>query len=50
MIELRRTRWITYSRTPRSLQPGDQGRGWLRTGDRTALAHPPHDDGETGAG
>ena len=31
MTELRRTRWITYTRTPRSLQPGDQGRGWLRT-------------------
>ena len=31
MIELRRTRWIAYTPTPRSLQPGDQGRGWLRT-------------------
>jgi hypothetical protein len=31
MTELRRTRWITYTRTPRSLQPGDHGRGWLRT-------------------
>ena len=31
MTELRRTRWITYTPTPRSLQPGDQGRGWLRT-------------------
>ena len=48
MIELRRTRWITYSRTPRSLQPGDQGRGWLRTGDPTAVARPPHAEGETG--
>ena len=31
MTELRRTRWITYTRTPRSLQPGDHGRGWLRS-------------------
>lgn len=31
MIELRRTRWITYTRTTRSLHPGDQGRGWLST-------------------
>jgi len=31
MIELRRTRWIAYTPTPRSLQPGDHGRGWLRT-------------------
>ena len=38
MIELRRTRWITYSRTPRSLQPGDQGRGSLRTADPSAAA------------
>ena len=30
MAELRRTRWIGYTRTPRSLQPGEQGRGWLR--------------------
>jgi hypothetical protein len=30
MAELRRTRWISYTRTPRSLQPGEQGRGWLR--------------------
>jgi hypothetical protein len=30
MIELRRTRWIAYTPTPRSLQPGDHGRGWLR--------------------
>ena len=29
MTELRRTRWITYTRTPRSLHPGEQGRGWL---------------------
>jgi hypothetical protein len=31
MNELRRTAWISYTRTPRSLQPGPQGRGWLRT-------------------
>jgi hypothetical protein len=31
MTELRRTQWISYTRTPRSLQPGNQGRGWLRT-------------------
>jgi hypothetical protein len=31
MTELRRTRWIAYHPTPRSLQPGDHGRGWLRT-------------------
>ena len=30
MSELRRTRWITYTRTPRSLHPGEMGRGWLR--------------------
>jgi len=47
MTELRRTRWITYSRTPRSLQPGDQGRGWLRTADPTAVARPPHAEGGT---
>jgi hypothetical protein len=29
MSELRRTRWITYTRTPRSLHPGETGRGWL---------------------
>ncbi len=31
MTELRRTRWITYTRTTRSLRPGDEGRGWLST-------------------
>jgi hypothetical protein len=31
MTELRRTRWITYTRTTRSLHPGEQGRGWLNT-------------------
>jgi hypothetical protein len=48
MTELRKTRWIVYNRTPRSLQPGDQGRGWLRTGGRTAVVHPPHDQGGLG--
>ena len=50
MTELRKTRWIVYNRTPRSLQPGDQGRGWLRTGGPTALAHPPRAEGGTRAG
>jgi len=36
MTELRRTRWIAYHPTPRSLQPGDHGRGWLRTHPGTA--------------
>lgn len=31
MIELRRVRWISYSRNTRSLHPGDHGRGWLTT-------------------
>ena len=49
MTELRRTRWITYNRTPRSLQPGEQGRGWLRTaGPTAAAADPPYTEGETG--
>src|SRR6478609_2543041 len=30
MSELSRTRWITYTRTTRSLHPGEHGRGWLR--------------------
>jgi hypothetical protein len=42
MTELRKTRWITYTRTPRSLQPGDQGRGWLRTTHPTAMIPTPH--------
>ena len=50
MTELRRTRWITYTRTPRSLQPGDQGRGWLRTGGSTAVAPSPHGERGTEAG
>jgi len=40
MTELRHTRWITYTRTPRSLQPGDQGRGWLRSTPTTRGNHP----------
>ena len=47
MTELRRTRWITYTRTPRSLQPGDQGRGWLRADHPTVVIHPPHAIGHT---
>ena len=47
MTELRRTRWITYIRAPRSLQPGDQGRGWLRNEHPAVLIHPPHAIGHT---
>jgi hypothetical protein len=50
MIELRRTRWIAYNRTTRSLRPGDQGRGWLRTDASATVAHPPHNEGVIGAG
>jgi hypothetical protein len=42
MTELRKTRWVTYTRTPRSLQPGDQGRGWLRTTHPIAMIPTPH--------
>jgi hypothetical protein len=35
--ELKRARWVTYPRTPRSLHPGGVGRGWLTT------ANPPPD-------
>jgi hypothetical protein len=31
MGELKHTRWVTYTRTPRSLHPGEVGRGWLST-------------------
>jgi hypothetical protein len=48
MIELRRTRWITYTRTTRSLQPGKQGRGWLRTARPTPVVPTPHAVTETG--
>ena len=37
MGELKHTRWVTYTRTPRALHPGDVGRGWLTT------ANPPPD-------
>jgi len=37
MGELKHARWVTYTRTPRSLHPGDVGRGWLST------ANPPPD-------
>ena len=38
MNELKRTRWITYTQTPRSLHPGDHGRGWLRASAPVAPA------------
>ena len=31
MSELKHTRWVTYTQTPRSLHPGEVGRGWLTT-------------------
>jgi hypothetical protein len=31
MGELKHARWVTYTRSLRSLQPGDDGRGWLST-------------------
>ena len=31
MGQLKRTRWITYTATPRSLHIGPQGRAWLTT-------------------
>ena len=37
MSELKHARWVTYTRTPRSLHPGEVGRGWLST------ANPPPD-------
>ena len=37
MGELKHARWVTYTRTPRSLHRGDVGRGWLTT------ANPPSD-------
>jgi len=37
MGELKHARWVTYTRTPRSLHPGEVGRGWLST------ANPPPD-------
>ena len=36
MAELRHARWITYTRTTRSLHPGEQGRGWLTTTEQDA--------------
>jgi hypothetical protein len=49
MIELRRTRWIKYTRTARSLRPGEQGRGWLRTDHPTVVDQPPQAADETGS-
>ena len=37
MGELKHARWVTYTHTPRSLHPGEVGRGWLST------ANPPPD-------
>jgi hypothetical protein len=41
MGELRRTGWVSYSRSPRSLRPGGQGRGLPRTHGRPATAGQP---------
>ena len=42
MGELKHARWVTYTRTPRSLHPGDVGRGWLSTTDPPPDGqHPP---------
>ena len=41
MGELKHTRWVTYTRTPRSLHPGDVGRGWLTTTNSPPDGHPP---------
>ena len=42
MGELKHTRWVTYTRTPRSMHAGDVGRGWLSTTDPPPDGqHPP---------
>ena len=42
MGELKHARWVTYTRTPRSLHPGDVGRGWLSTANPLPDGpHPP---------
>jgi hypothetical protein len=42
MGKLKHARWVTYTRTPRSLHPGDVGRGWLTTADPPPDGqHPP---------
>ena len=41
MGELKHARWVTYTRTPRSLQPGDVGRGWLTTANPPPPQHLP---------
>jgi hypothetical protein len=45
MGELKHTRWVTYTRTPRSLHPGEAGRGWLSTADPPpGVPHPADTD------
>lgn len=39
MGELRRAGWITYTRTPRSLQPGAAGQHWLTNQHPTSTRH-----------
>ena len=42
MGELKHTRWVTHMRTPRSLHPGEVGRGWLSTANQPPDGpHPP---------
>jgi len=42
MGELKHARWVTYTRTPRSLHPGEVGRGWLTTVNQPPDGpHPP---------
>jgi len=44
MGQLKRTRWITYTATPRSLHIGPQGRAWLTTTGTTPDYHRLGDD------
>ena len=42
MGELKHARWVSYTRTPRSLHPGEVGRGWLSTANpQPDGQHPP---------
>ena len=43
MGDLKHTRWVTYTRTPRSLHPGDVGLGWLTTADPSPDGQHPAD-------
>ena len=43
MGELKHARWVTYTRTPRSLHPGEVGRGWLSTANPPPDGRPPPD-------